>query len=358
MWTTFLEKFAESVRGSITGLIYYDTTSRSGNLSSAVHIDPAVHRKYEEYYTTKHNWAAGAIRLSIEQGEVFYGEELCPYEEFVKGESHNDSLVHLNAFHELGVVVLKSGPVFSVIASLRPKSAGAFGQDEGRLLKQLVPHLQRALQLHRRILGLETRSQAAADALDRLPTGLILVDEQGKILMVNRVARTILDKNDGLTLTRDGLTTTRADETDSLRKLIQCASMTTEGKGFDSGGVMSLTRPSFRRPLSILITPLTSNGFELGQERPAAAIFVSDPEIEHTPSDQILIRLFGLTPAESRVALLLMQAKTVEEIANELAITLNTARTHVKRVLEKTNTHRQGELIRLLMSGPAGLHLS
>ena len=49
--------------------------------------------------------------------------------------------------------------------------------------------------------------------------------------------------------------------------------------------------------------------------------------------------------------------RTISEVADELEITLNTARTHLKQVFEKTGTKRQAELVRLLLQSPAALSL-
>ena len=63
-------------------------------------------------------------------------------------------------------------------------------------------------------------------------------------------------------------------------------------------------------------------------------------------------QLYGLTPAESRVADLLLEGLEVRDAAERLCITLETARFHLKRVLAKTGTHRQTELMRLMLSLP------
>jgi DNA-binding CsgD family transcriptional regulator len=58
---------------------------------------------------------------------------------------------------------------------------------------------------------------------------------------------------------------------------------------------------------------------------------------------------YELTPAEARVTQLLLQGSATGAIARRLGIQLETARTHVRRVLAKTGTHRQSELIRQLL---------
>jgi len=62
-----------------------------------------------------------------------------------------------------------------------------------------------------------------------------------------------------------------------------------------------------------------------------------------------LRELFGLTAAETKVALGLLTGSGPREIAEEIGVSFNTVRTHLARVLAKTGTRRQGELIRVLM---------
>jgi DNA-binding CsgD family transcriptional regulator len=62
--------------------------------------------------------------------------------------------------------------------------------------------------------------------------------------------------------------------------------------------------------------------------------------------------LYGLNPTESRLANLLVQGLEVREIADRIGITYESTRFNLKRVLEKTSTHRQSELIRLMLSLP------
>ena len=54
---------------------------------------------------------------------------------------------------------------------------------------------------------------------------------------------------------------------------------------------------------------------------------------------------FGLTDAELGVLVQLMEGHSAEEICIKLGITLNTVKTHLKSLFQKTNTRRQGEII-------------
>jgi DNA-binding CsgD family transcriptional regulator len=92
-----------------------------------------------------------------------------------------------------------------------------------------------------------------------------------------------------------------------------------------------------------------------GKGTVSAALFVSDPERRPGTVDELLCRQYGLTPAEARIACLLTQGRSVSACAAELSISLNTARTHLKRVYSKTSTHGQSDLVSLLLSSPAPL---
>ena len=70
-----------------------------------------------------------------------------------------------------------------------------------------------------------------------------------------------------------------------------------------------------------------------------------------TPSAQALQSRFGLTRAEARVVQGLADGRSVKRIAEELDVSLETARTHAKRAMQKTDTHRQAELVSLVLQG-------
>jgi DNA-binding CsgD family transcriptional regulator len=68
------------------------------------------------------------------------------------------------------------------------------------------------------------------------------------------------------------------------------------------------------------------------------------------PDMRVLCGLFDLTPAEARVGRGIAKAQTPEMVAASLGISLETARSHLKRIMLKTGTTRQAELV-LLLSG-------
>jgi len=69
--------------------------------------------------------------------------------------------------------------------------------------------------------------------------------------------------------------------------------------------------------------------------------------------EHVFRRLFGLTPAESRLAGILMKGKSLAQAAEELDSSIATVRTHLKRIFSKTGTCRQPQLVYLLLTSLA-----
>jgi DNA-binding CsgD family transcriptional regulator len=187
-------------------------------------------------------------------------------------------------------------------------------------------------------------SEWAADTLDQLELGVVLVNPKGKVAFANRSARTILEEADGLMLAAAGdLYVSDSATAKELRELLASASAA-DGR---RGGVLPVPRPSGRRPLTLLVTRLGSDARE-GLRR-VRAVFISDPERGIATGEETLVRLHGLTRTEAALAVEILQGKTMEAAAAELGITVQTARSHLKRVFAKTKTRRQSELVLLLL---------
>jgi DNA-binding CsgD family transcriptional regulator len=79
------------------------------------------------------------------------------------------------------------------------------------------------------------------------------------------------------------------------------------------------------------------------------AVLIIDAASPPPLDPDVLQQMFSLTAAEARLAGKLALGWSIEEIATESGISIETVRTHIKRVLSKTATSRQGELISLVL---------
>ena len=146
------------------------------------------------------------------------------------------------------------------------------------------------------VRSLRLRSSVALQALDRLCSGVIVSDDGGRVVEMNRGAQAMVRLEDGLTVRNGQLCARRAFETAKLAKLIAAAAAA--GKPGVAGGRMLIGRGDGRAAYVLTVAPLHPD-LAIG-DRPLAMIVIVDPE-RHSPSDSELVELFGFSPAEARL---------------------------------------------------------
>jgi DNA-binding CsgD family transcriptional regulator len=99
--------------------------------------------------------------------------------------------------------------------------------------------------------------------------------------------------------------------------------------------------------LPVRLAPVANHG-----PTPEVAVYLQRTDVDRAANldPAVLRRLFGLTPSEARLAVLLAQGHDVANAAREMGQRLNTTRCMLKSVFAKTGTHRQAELLSLVLS--------
>ncbi|QGZ63493.1 helix-turn-helix transcriptional regulator [Paraburkholderia acidisoli] len=186
--------------------------------------------------------------------------------------------------------------------------------------------------------------QAASDAdapgaaLDALAHGVLIVNAEARIVFANRAATAMLTRANGLRSDSAALSACDAGDTQRLRTLIARAANADARARL--GGAMLIRRPAPEEALQTLISPLRA--------RSTAMLIAIDPQAARRGVETRLIALFGLTPAEARVACEVGNGLNPKDVAEALRILPSTVRTHLHHVFEKTATHRQADLMWLI----------
>ncbi len=221
-------------------------------------------------------------------------------------------------------------------------------------LDDVVGHVLRAMRLHRALVGGQVRGQATNIVLDSLPMGIILVNAEARILQVNRMAEEFLALTDGLRADAVGLAAASPHDSERLREMVSQVATADVDAPATPVGVLRLERPSLETPWQIVALPVHARRradtvFEV------AALFVTETAIggpSGIPSEA-LVRLFDLTPAEARLLVALVEGMALDEAAETFGVSKNTLRNQLNQVFRKTETNKQSELVRLVLSSPA-----
>ena len=190
---------------------------------------------------------------------------------------------------------------------------------------------------------------SATDALDYLNQGVVIADLHSLPLWNNRVAQEIIDEADGLSVDAYGMSAARKLEAATLRRLIAAAGE----KEIEASGVMTVSRPSMRRSLELVVVPAGRTVVP----RAAAIVFINDPERPVPLPSGFLGRIYGLTLAEAAVVMEIAHGNGLQSAARKLGIAKSTVRTHLQRAFQKTGTRRQSQLAWLIAKCCAALPL-
>jgi len=247
-------------------------------------------------------------------------------------------------------VSVERGRALAGVVILNPNGLPFLEAADFEFLDRLVPHLRRAFEIHTRL----HEAHALSEALDRMPTGLVLLNPQGHIVLSNRTARDISEQNDGFQLGKEGPRLHRRGDQERFDRLLE-QSVHPDGAE-QSGSVMAVTRKSNRRPYTVLIAPLLDAQQASTLKDAVAALYISDLEHHAAHRNDALRTLYGLTQAEAELVVLLCEGLSLDEAATSRGVTTNTARSQLKQVFVKTSTSRQSELVRLVLAGlPAAI---
>jgi DNA-binding CsgD family transcriptional regulator len=269
---------------------------------------------------------------------------------YFRSSLYNEILAPQGVAHAAVACAFRSPEYFVPLGIFRRTGQEEFGQREHDILKRVLPHLQRAMQIGLRMGLLEARQAASDELLDRLPFGVMLLDATGAICRMNAAAQAIVAANDGLSVRQRRLHAASSVEDVTLRHLIASALSLSAEAPAKPLATLAVSRPSMAQPLLLFAVPSPASEL-MGTVAPGGAIvFVSDPTRQMTPSQTALMELFGMTPTEAKLASLLAGGEKLEDAARRMAITAGTARVHVKNIFRKANVGRQGDLIRLILN--------
>ncbi len=239
------------------------------------------------------------------------------------------------------IIRIDNGEDCWALSLQRTIAQGPFSEAEQRRLIPLSRSLSAAAILAR-ILGLE-RAASALEAFSVNGAAVVMFDRAGDVLLINEAAERLLGTD--LQVHRKRLVwTPQHGITVALDRALHSLCW--------NGGVPACAQPIVlkrRQGRPIVAYPMRLAGACGDALAPCRALVVLvDLDAHARPSSSILHASFGLTPAEARLAGLLISGDDLDAVADQLGICKETARSHLKAIFAKTGTGRQGELIALL----------
>lgn len=314
--------------------------------------DPQLTTDFNEYYFNKLPYRDDIRSLSA--GDIFVRRSALADDEFEKTEIYQDLFRTHGVYHVLHYCLAEDKEMTAGITFTRQRTRKDFSKKEIDAMSVLLPYLTKAMQLHLNVLKHASEHSILAEAWDHLSQGILIVSKAGKVIFKNVAADRIIAGGNGIGIGREGKLvggTTRA--TSELHAMILSVFGNISAKSSSyNGGAMLLQRGGGLRPLSISVTPFAYSSRYLGDSQNFALIQVTDPDESLTLIGADLRSIYSLTNAEAQLAKLLAEGFSLTQASEQLGITRNTSRTHLKRIFSKTETNRQSSLVKLILTGP------
>lgn len=345
LWRSVLTQIAD-LTGSQGGILFGQSFG-----ASTVHFDynGRLSEECNTAYKARHvqnPW--NSAMLSQPVGRVVLSDVIIPLEELRRTPFFDEVLRPQDVAHNT-MIALASQDDFCVAFNIcRSARQGPIGDNARDLLERLVPHMRRSIGLGFRFEGYRAMQHGEYRVLDRLSSGIVLLDRRARILYANAAALAH-GANDGPLQVRNNKLVVRSpSHAQRLGTLI--------GAALGGSPTSSMSVPRLHDGLSLTILVLSVRGQDVGRfadlRLPDAAVllFIFDPAYRAGVSPELIRDAFGLTPAEARVALATSSGLSIPEAALQLRLSPNTVKTHLRRVFAKTSTVRQSELARLITS--------
>ncbi len=258
---------------------------------------------------------------------------------------HYQSVFRPNGnFYALGTQFERQNGQAMHIGIHRPKQKGPFCNDELKLLELFSPHLRRVVKLSRMMADLNDALSVARHALDRLPFGVWYMDSELRVQWLNASAEEAFATNSfGLKVQYNRLRMLAAGASTTLRAMVQ---RLTEHRSLTETVRLGQTGAC------LLMVPTCTAGTSLHIIRspaPKILCFLLDTTRPAELDENRLTTMYHLTPAEFRLANLLVTGLDVNEASAVLEISPHTGRTQLKSIMRKTGVRRQASLQRLLL---------
>jgi DNA-binding CsgD family transcriptional regulator/PAS domain-containing protein len=346
-WPDVLARISRSHSGSHVVMGRQDWDGNAGDVMNHGLPGPVV----ERFLTAYAALATVPYRHALLQANI--GETLVPEEAFgeaawLADPGYRAVLAAFGLRYLVSALLQKEVQFGRVMALVRDERAGAFRADERARLSWTAQHVGRALLLAHSLAEARGTQAILADVLDRSSRAIVVADAHATLVHANGAAKELLGRGDGLRLVSGRLTALRAGDAARLHQLVVEAAATSAGSGVSPGGALRIPRPDGAADYMATVSPLSTALMRGTERRALVLVVITDPVGPSPASASSWREAFGLTDAEARVALGLLEGLAPAAIAARHGVSLPTVRSQIRSLFAKTGTRRQAELLVVL----------
>jgi DNA-binding CsgD family transcriptional regulator len=338
LWPQVMQDLSDVVGATGAGLLQSDV--RTSDVPVTEPVRGLFRRYFEEGWHAHDLRAVRGVPLMMNGARVVVDQDLVTADEMRRAPFYNE-MVFAGGFHWFAAIGFHAGPAPWALSIQRTTGEGPFEQRDKDILYSLSQKLTEAATLSAAV-G-RTVLSATTNALNMVRRPAIAIDRLGTVLDVNVAAEALFNdelfiRNQRLYL-RDKLAASILDR--SLRRLAG----TSDHDAVRFSPIVA--RREVGRPVIIEALPIPPAA-KTPFLRARALLTLTSMDLKPVPDPSVLAGVFGLTPAEVRLASIIATGANLDLAADQLHVSRSTVRNQLKTVFAKTATHRQAELVALL----------
>lgn len=347
-WLGLLRELRRRLDCSHANIAFHRKTGAGAWVESVVDADTTDIPVSPEYYLTRYAALDPIPYHTLVPGRVYAKHELWDaanvfYREFLQPQG----------IDELAILLIEEPDGMRAWLTLARRTPGPpFSAAECESIRAVTPHFSVALRIFSALKSAATERDVYKEAFGSFSIGTLLIDQSGHVTRADAVAARILDRNPALSIHDARLRAKDRGADTELQDSIASALRESSAAAPNFSRAMRL--PGHGN-LSLLVRSIAAGASSTNEKTAAAVVYLSDTQSEGTASAQKLMDLFELSAMEAALAMQLARGRTLAEAAIVLNLSEQTARTYSKHIFAKTGTHRQAELVRLILTSVAHL---
>jgi DNA-binding CsgD family transcriptional regulator len=344
-WSDVLGLLRDRLDAPLVTLSQHHFASGQGAVVCEFPESPGFRRTFAEY-ASRNPWFLSSDEYTA--GRVVTSDELLSNRDLRKTDFYRGLLKPHRLFHCMSGVAIRRGQLIHYISLHRGEDQAAFGEREKTSLRAVLPHVSLALENRWRLRQASDLAAVMTGLVDRYPHLSILADADGRVVHCSRSANALSVPSTGLCIEEGRLAAATPVDRMALREAIRDVAEGAARDAPDRTRAVTLSVPGGQRPTVVSIYA-AGKVFQAETGGVAELVLVTarNPHVEHDVRTCSFVKQFGLSPAQARVSVMIIAGHSLVDTARRLHVSENTARSHLKQIFQKTNTHGQMELVHL-----------
>lgn len=352
VWDNAIAALARAIPCQHAALIERLGPAVNSAFGLVVGSNPQFLSEYRHEYHRIDPFAGESVVAHLHQlGRAVFSSEVMSDAELQQSLYYREFLNRYDdLFHAVGGSFPLGADSYAQVWLMRPRGR-TFDQSERDCMEIFLAHARAALRQRRWLAQIERERDAALAWMDCWSDPMFVLDSRGKVVISNIEAERLLQSGALVAMQSGHLRPARVTDADWITAGIQSVIQ---------GPLTTLCTPLPRAApqpcLNAVMTLLPMGHARAPHPLPQVALMLRDAQhsVPHFDPGH-LKQLFGFTAAETRVANALLGGQSVEEIARIGQVRRDTVRAHVKRLLLKTGTRKQGEMQKVLVKSVPNL---